>query len=208
MAPMLNGDANLNGTRLNDTHLNATNGVNGHTTEAKGTFEPIAICGMACRLPGGVSSPADLWDFLIAGGDGRCRVPQSRYNIAGHYSAAKRPGTVDVQVPLLELHLRRFLTFAQRIWLFPRRVGRPGGPRHVLHGHGPFRARAAGPAAALYMLGARIRLLPATMAPSQSPLAMAAQASFRAIIDDEHAVRIVMFGPCRSSSWATRAEAI
>lgn len=62
----------------------------------EGTFEPIAICGMACRLPGGVSSPADLWEFLVGGKDGRCRVPKSRYNIGGHYSATKRPGTVDV----------------------------------------------------------------------------------------------------------------
>lgn len=62
----------------------------------EGTFEPIAICGMACRLPGGVSSPAELWDFLVCGKDGRCRVPKSRYNIGGHYSATKRPGTVDV----------------------------------------------------------------------------------------------------------------
>ncbi|WP_157882336.1 acyl carrier protein, partial [Streptomyces silvensis] len=31
--------------------------------------EPIAIVAMACRFPGGVTSPEDLWDFLQAGGD-------------------------------------------------------------------------------------------------------------------------------------------
>ncbi|WP_035753407.1 beta-ketoacyl synthase N-terminal-like domain-containing protein, partial [Parafrankia discariae] len=31
--------------------------------------EPIAIVGMGCRLPGGVSSPAELWRLLADGTD-------------------------------------------------------------------------------------------------------------------------------------------
>ncbi|KAH7371058.1 hypothetical protein BKA66DRAFT_498750 [Pyrenochaeta sp. MPI-SDFR-AT-0127] len=50
---------------------------------------------MACRLPGGISSPKGLWDFLIAGRDGRSRVPKSRFNIDGFYSPTKRPGTIN-----------------------------------------------------------------------------------------------------------------
>jgi hypothetical protein len=73
----------------------AINGVDS-STKPRSSFEPVAICGMACRLPGGVSSPAELWEFLLAGRDGRGRVPASRYNIKGHYSSSKRPGTVDV----------------------------------------------------------------------------------------------------------------
>lgn len=50
------------------------------------SLEPVAICGMACRLPGGISTPEELWQFLISKQDGRSRVPASRYNTDGHSS--------------------------------------------------------------------------------------------------------------------------
>ncbi|UKD51740.1 SDR family NAD(P)-dependent oxidoreductase [Amycolatopsis sp. FU40] len=40
--------------------------------------EPIAIVGMACRFPGGVASPDDLWRLLAAGGDGISGFPEDR----------------------------------------------------------------------------------------------------------------------------------
>lgn len=103
-APHINGTSHLNG----DTHPNGINGSS-YTNGAHGMGDtsrlsedgskvepsiPIAVCGMALRLPGGSASPQDFWEFLINKGDARSRVPESRYNVSAYHRTDKRPGAI------------------------------------------------------------------------------------------------------------------
>ncbi|HSP81969.1 MAG TPA: polyketide synthase, partial [Myxococcaceae bacterium] len=47
--------------------------------------EPIAITGMACRLPGGVESPEAFWELLEKGVDATSEVPPDRWDAEALY---------------------------------------------------------------------------------------------------------------------------
>ena len=75
--------------------------ADGHSAESSITHSlkdsiqsPIAICGMALRLPAGLKTPEQLWEYLLAGGDSRARVPRSRYNVDAFFDPSGKPGTV------------------------------------------------------------------------------------------------------------------
>lgn len=91
----VNGHSHENGIN-GDSHVDVVNGTNGiNSTNEKAI--PIAICGMGLRIPGGASTPQEFWEFLVNKGDGRVRVPMSRYNVSAYHETNKRPTTVATE---------------------------------------------------------------------------------------------------------------
>ncbi|MGA5417946.1 type I polyketide synthase [Streptomyces pseudogriseolus] len=59
--------------------------------------EPIAIVGVACRYPGGVASPEDLWELVRAGADVVSDFPDDRHWDLEHDPDPDRPGTCSTR---------------------------------------------------------------------------------------------------------------
>ncbi|HZB51276.1 MAG TPA: beta-ketoacyl synthase N-terminal-like domain-containing protein, partial [Mycobacteriales bacterium] len=57
--------------------------------------EPLAVVGMSCRYPGGISTPDQLWEVVAAGGDGITEFPTDRdWDLDALYDPdLEKPGT-------------------------------------------------------------------------------------------------------------------
>ena len=56
---------------------------------------PVAVIGMACRLPGGIDSPELLWEALIRGDDLVTEVPADRWNADEYFDARTKVAPAD-----------------------------------------------------------------------------------------------------------------
>ncbi|MGW1738581.1 type I polyketide synthase [Nocardia sp. NPDC001965] len=60
--------------------------------------EPVAVIGIGCRLPGGVSGPADLWELLEQGVDAITPTPADRWDVDRFYSPKpQQPGRISAR---------------------------------------------------------------------------------------------------------------
>jgi hybrid polyketide synthase/nonribosomal peptide synthetase ACE1 len=60
--------------------------------------EPIAVIGSACRFPGNSNTPSKLWSLLSQPKDVLSKIPNDRFNPAGHYHPdGLHHGTTNVQ---------------------------------------------------------------------------------------------------------------
>lgn len=55
----------------------------------RGPLTPIAVVGMACRLPGGIDSPQALWEALLEGQDMVTEIPRERWDSDEYYDPEK-----------------------------------------------------------------------------------------------------------------------
>ena len=112
-----NGTATSNGSHGMNGHNGYTNGhTNGQTNGTNGVHPkdiysnihphdlpnankevPVAICGMATRLPGGIRNDRDLYKFLLNKRDARSVVGSDRYNVDGYYSPHGQNGTISTK---------------------------------------------------------------------------------------------------------------
>ncbi|KAF5254823.1 hypothetical protein FANTH_443 [Fusarium anthophilum] len=84
----MNANANVVNSGEAPRRDNAINDQPLHDTEKPPVIDApeaprIAVCGIALRLPGGISNCQDYWDLLFHGLDARRPIPSSRFNIDG-----------------------------------------------------------------------------------------------------------------------------
>jgi acyl transferase domain-containing protein len=60
--------------------------------------EPLAIIGLACRLPQDATNIEDLWKLLLESRSAATPIPSSKFNVSGHYHPdPERGGSIYTQ---------------------------------------------------------------------------------------------------------------
>jgi hypothetical protein len=82
--------------------------------------EPVAVVGIGCRLPGGVTNWESLWRLLESGTDAIGPIPPGRWDVDRYYAAStQQPGRMNTReggrwLPRPGGRLRRGVSSASR----------------------------------------------------------------------------------------------
>src|SRR5246127_576056 len=68
-----------------DDRANRSASANSSPTLNTSPVTPVAVIGMACRLPGGIDSPEQLWEALLRGDDLVTEIPSDRWDADEYY---------------------------------------------------------------------------------------------------------------------------
>ena len=68
-----------------DDGANRSASANSSPTMGTTPVTPVAVIGMACRLPGGIDSPEQLWEALLRGDDLVTEIPPDRWDADEYY---------------------------------------------------------------------------------------------------------------------------
>ena len=64
--------------------------------EATSSLDPIAICGLGIRLPGGIRNADDFWDLLINGKDAQGPIRSDRYKFDSFDGTLGEKGAINI----------------------------------------------------------------------------------------------------------------
>jgi acyl transferase domain-containing protein len=80
---------------MGSVHLEDNPSSNMPSSKRAYSQEPIAVIGLACRLPGNCNSPDALWEFLERGGVAvSTDAPETRFKISTHHDGSRKPKTM------------------------------------------------------------------------------------------------------------------
>jgi polyketide synthase 5 len=68
-----------------DGHAHRSASADYSSTKGTTPVTPVAVVGMACRLPGGIDSPERLWEALLRGDDLVTEIPPDRWDADDYY---------------------------------------------------------------------------------------------------------------------------
>src|SRR5690348_14590888 len=109
-----------------DVHGSAATGSS--PTMGATAVTPVAVIGMACRLPGGIDSPELLWEALVRGDDLITEIPPDRWDVDEYYDP--EPGVPGRSVSKWGSFLDDVAGFDSEFFEINEREGTAIDPQH------------------------------------------------------------------------------